>query len=54
MHTYTAWVSNAKPTVLASFVVGALVCIFSIAMGYVFLRWYDIPVRTWLQRKFLA
>jgi peptidoglycan/LPS O-acetylase OafA/YrhL len=54
MLVYTAWVSRAKPAIMESAVVGAVVCVISVAMGYAFLRWYDIPVRAWLQKRLLA
>jgi peptidoglycan/LPS O-acetylase OafA/YrhL len=54
MLIYTAWSSNTKPSVVVDVVVAAFVCVFCVGLGYVFLRWYDIPVRAWLQRKFLV
>jgi peptidoglycan/LPS O-acetylase OafA/YrhL len=54
MLIYTGWVSRAKPTVVQAAAAGAFVCVLSFAIGYAFLRWYDIPVRAWLQRQLLA
>jgi hypothetical protein len=50
MLIYTAWVAREKPAVA----VGAFVCVMNFPLAYAVLRWYDIPVRNWLQRRLLA
>jgi peptidoglycan/LPS O-acetylase OafA/YrhL len=54
MLIYTAWVAKEKPAIVQAFAGAAFVAVISIALGYAFLRWYDMPVRAWLQRRLLA
>jgi peptidoglycan/LPS O-acetylase OafA/YrhL len=53
MLIYTGWVIKERPGLIPSVGVAAIVCAVSIAMGYAFLRWYDIPVRAWLTKRLL-
>ena len=50
IYVYTAWVSRHKATFQEAVPVALLTFIASIVIGYACLKWYDIPVRKWLQR----
>lgn len=54
VYVYTAWVSKNKPTVPEAIPVGLLVLFSAIAIAYACLKWYDVPVRNWLKRRFMA
>ncbi|MBK1898112.1 acyltransferase family protein [Chryseobacterium paridis] len=53
-YTYYAWVANGKHTLAdsQSWIFGLLTVAISIIMAYVYMRWYDVPVRKWLAKKF--
>jgi peptidoglycan/LPS O-acetylase OafA/YrhL len=51
IYLYTAWVQNHKVTLTEAFPVGMLVFLLCIAMAYAALKFYDEPIRRWLQRK---
>lgn len=50
VYVYTAWVVNGKHTLAEpqSWIVGLMTVMISIIMAYVFMKFYDIPVRKWL------
>ena len=50
VYVYMAWVANGKHTLAEpqSWIVGFITVIISIIMAYVFMKFYDIPVRKWL------
>jgi peptidoglycan/LPS O-acetylase OafA/YrhL len=50
---YYAWVSNNDVTMEEGAPIGILLIIGSIAFAYAALKWYDLPVRTWLAKKLL-
>lgn len=53
-YTYYAWVANGKHTLeeAQSWLFGVLTVAISIIMAYVYMRFYDVPVRKWLVKKF--
>lgn len=55
MYIYTAWVIDNKlmMTPFALFI-GLVVVIISITLAYACLKLYDLPIRHWLQKKYLA
>lgn len=53
IYTFTAWVIDKKVTMEHGLPVGLLLLIVSIAIAYACLKWYDEPVRNWLQKRFL-
>lgn len=53
IYLYYAWVKNEQLSFMKSFPGAALLVIGCIALGYVCLRWYDIPVRKYLTKRFL-
>jgi len=52
-YVYYAWVTNNKLTLVESWYFGLLVIVAAIAVAYLTMRFYDLPVREWLRRKFL-
>lgn len=50
---YTAWVYNTKISLQAALPVGLFVFVSSIILAYACLKFYDEPVRRWLNRKLL-
>ena len=53
IYLYYAWVKNEKLTFSQSLPEALAVVIGSLLLAYICLRWYDIPVRTWLSKRFL-
>jgi peptidoglycan/LPS O-acetylase OafA/YrhL len=54
IYIYTAWVVDNKMPISYVFSVGLVVLISSITLAWACLKFYDEPVRAWLQRKWLA
>lgn len=50
---FYAWVSREKVTIARGAPVGILLIIGSIAVAYAALKFYDLPVRKWLAKRFL-
>lgn len=50
---YMAWITNNGYTLANSWYYGLGVAVIAIAVAYVAMRFYDIPVREWLRKKFL-
>lgn len=53
IYLYMAWVDKQKPTTTQSVVGGVLVLLTAILVAYLCARFYDIPVRKWLTRRFM-
>ena len=53
VYTYTAWVANHKVALRDGWPVAIGALLASVALAYVCLRFYDIPVRQWLTRRYL-
>lgn len=53
IYTYTAWVIDNKITLQDAWPVALLTLFASIALSYICLKFYDIPVRHWLTEKFM-
>ena len=54
IYLYTAWVVEKKvPLGVYGLTVGLLLIITSILLAYACLKWYDEPVRKWLQKRYL-
>jgi peptidoglycan/LPS O-acetylase OafA/YrhL len=51
IYIYTAWVADKKPGFNHAFPVAVLVFISSIILAYACLKFYDEPVRKWLNKK---
>jgi len=51
IYWYTGWVHDTHLTVVAAFIVGAIVFIAAITIAYAALKLYDEPVRKWLQDR---
>lgn len=51
IYIYTGWISKTHYTLAQAWPVSALVFFGSIAVAYACLKWYDEPVRRWLQKK---
>ena len=55
IYIFTAWVYNNKiPLGVYGLSIGLLVIISSISLAYACLKWYDEPVRKWLQNRYLG
>ena len=54
VYVYMAWVTNNKLTLAQSWHVGLLCVVISILVAYGSMKLYDIPVREWLRKRFLA
>jgi peptidoglycan/LPS O-acetylase OafA/YrhL len=54
IYIYTAWVHDNKVPLRTGLPVAALVFLFVVALAYACLKWYDEPVRAWLNRKVLG
>ncbi|MBK5722966.1 acyltransferase [Dysgonomonas sp. Marseille-P4677] len=53
VYVYMAWVVNNNLTLEQSWPYGLLVAVVSIAVAYLTMRFYDLPVREWLRKRFL-
>ncbi|MDP4187072.1 MAG: acyltransferase [Bacteroidota bacterium] len=54
IYLFTAWVSNKNISLTQSLPVALIVLLASIALAYVCLKLYDIPVRKWLTKRFMG
>ena len=54
IYIYTAWVQDNKIPLRDAYPFGILVFVSSILLAYACLKWYDEPVRRWLQNKVLS
>lgn len=52
-YVYMAWVTNNNLTLQQSWHYGLLVVIAAVATAYLAMRFYDLPIREWLRKKFL-
>ncbi len=53
IYIYMAWVTNNNLTLEQSWPVGLLCAISAIILAYVSMKFYDIPIREWLRKRFL-
>lgn len=53
VYVYMAWVSNNELSLAQSWHYGLLVVVLAIAVAYLTMRFYDLPIRDWLRKKFL-
>ena len=53
IYIYTAWVADHSITLSTAWPVMIGVLLASITIAYACLKWYDIPVRKWLTKKFI-
>jgi Predicted acyltransferases len=53
IYAYSAWAVDYHPTVSQAIIVGLVVYFSSIIIAYGCLKFYDIPVRRWLTKKWL-
>lgn len=53
VYVYMAWVTNNNLSLGESWHAGLLVVAISIAVAYLSMRFYDLPVREWLRKRFL-
>lgn len=54
VYVYMAWVTNNSLSLEQSWHVGLLCAVIAILVAYVSMRFYDIPVREWLRKRFLS
>ena len=54
IYIYTAWVNETKLPFKEAWPVGLLVLVSSIALAYACLKFYDLPVRLWLAKRFIS
>lgn len=53
-YVFYAWVVNGKNTMETSWLQGLLTVVVSLMIAYVSMKWYDIPVRKWLNSKLIT
>ena len=53
IYTYSAWVTNHKIPIEEVKPISVAVMLTTILVAYASLRWYDIPVRKWLTRRWM-
>lgn len=51
IYIYTAWVTNENLSIRESWHMGLLTAGVAVLLAYCCMRFYDLPVRSWLQRK---
>lgn len=51
---YMAWVMNNDLTLAESWPMGVLCIVVAVVVAYVSMRFYDIPMREWLRKRFLS
>lgn len=54
VYVYMAWVSNNNLSLEQSWHIGLLCAVIAIIVAYISMRFYDIPVREWLRKRFLS
>jgi peptidoglycan/LPS O-acetylase OafA/YrhL len=54
IYIYAAWVLKTHPSLLSGVLWGALTLALSVIAAYLALNLYDLPVRRWLSRRYLA
>jgi len=54
IYTYTAWVYDKKVPLKDAYPITILVFVAAVAIAYACLKWYDEPVRKWLNSKVIA
>ncbi|MDR2814543.1 MAG: acyltransferase, partial [Prevotellaceae bacterium] len=50
-YIFTGWISKTKYSFAESWGVALLVFVATISLSYALLKWYDMPVRSWLTKK---
>ncbi len=53
VYLYTGWVYDNKPSTENRFIFGAIVFISALLIAYASLKYYDEPVRKWMQKKWM-
>ncbi|HXB05621.1 MAG TPA: acyltransferase family protein, partial [Puia sp.] len=53
IYIYTAWVSEKKPTPAQILPVACGLFVFFILLAWAAYKFYDVPVRAWLKKKWL-
>jgi peptidoglycan/LPS O-acetylase OafA/YrhL len=51
VYVFTGWISKTKTSLAESWGVALLVLVATLALSYAFLKWYDMPVRRWLTKR---
>lgn len=53
IYLFGAWVVNNNKTIEQGWPMGLLVLVCSVALAYLLFKFYDVPVRKWLTKKYL-
>lgn len=53
IYVYMAWVVNNDLSLSQSWHFGVLALVASVALAYLAMRFYDLPIREWLRKRFL-
>lgn len=53
VYVFMAYVTNNNLTLAQAWPYGLLVVVISITLAYCSMRWYDLPIRSWLRKKYL-
>lgn len=54
IYIFSAYVVDHQLSITEAMPMGILVIVVSLLLAYIFLKWYDIPVRKWLTKKFIS
>jgi peptidoglycan/LPS O-acetylase OafA/YrhL len=54
IYTYTAWVAGKKIPLKDAYPIAILTFVGAVSIAYACLKWYDEPVRKWLNSKVFA
>lgn len=52
IYIFTAWVADEKLSISEAWPMGIFTLLSSILIAYGSLRWYDLPIRNWLTKRF--
>jgi peptidoglycan/LPS O-acetylase OafA/YrhL len=54
IYLFMAWVVTSEPSTMEAIIAGVIVLMISILLAYACVKFYDIPVRKWLTRRFMG
>jgi peptidoglycan/LPS O-acetylase OafA/YrhL len=54
IYVWTAYITKNEYSFAQSWVVAVAVFVITVALSFAVVRWYDVPVRKWLKKKFNA
>jgi peptidoglycan/LPS O-acetylase OafA/YrhL len=54
VYTYMAWVTDKKMPISESYPMAIVAFVASIILSFMYLRFYDVPMRKWLTKRFMT